>query len=80
MYTVKQAAEKLKLSQAAIYRMVNAQVMPHHRIGEKQRTIRITDEDITTYLEISWQAFAPQQPEESRSRRSPRPTLKHLKL
>ena len=44
IYTVKQAAKLLKVSEKTIYRRVEAGLMPHRRFGT--RLIRFTREDI----------------------------------
>ncbi|QDU82631.1 Helix-turn-helix domain protein [Polystyrenella longa] len=81
LYTVQEAAEKLSLSPACVYNMVNTGTIPHRRIGEKRTTIRFTEEDLETYLESCRHGTVESMPEQSKPRRSTaRPVLKHLKF
>ena len=44
MYKVKEVAERLNLSPAAVYQMVTDQAIRHHRTGAKGRSIRFTEQ------------------------------------
>ena len=81
LYTLKEAAEKLSLSPAAVYDMVKAKVIPHRRVGKKRTTIRFTDEDLQSYIEGRKEDVQEHVQKQDKSRRSAaRPVLKHLKL
>ena len=81
LYNVKEAAERLGLSPAAVYDMVRANSIPHRRVGSKRTTIRFTDEDLQSYVDSCGHAAIEPVPEEDKPRRSaPRPVLKHLKF
>lgn len=75
VYTVQEAAARLKISPATVYALINSGKLACHRIGVGRGVIRISEANIATYLEAChMQAAAQGAP------RLPRPRLKHLKL
>jgi excisionase family DNA binding protein len=50
MFTVKEVAEKLRVSQATVYNAVESGDLPHHRIGQGRWTIGITEEQLHEVL------------------------------
>lgn len=50
-FTVKQAAERLHVSIATVYQLCAERKLAHHRIGVGRGTIRISEEDLTAFLE-----------------------------
>ena len=47
LYTIREVAEKLKISVSSMYRLVEADRFPHRKIGSN---IRFTKENIETFL------------------------------
>jgi excisionase family DNA binding protein len=52
---VKQAAERMEVSESLVYRLVEDGVIPHRRIGQRGRRgkIIITEDDLNRFLEKS---------------------------
>jgi excisionase family DNA binding protein len=50
LLTVKQAAEKLQCSNATVYLLCSAKLLPHSRVGLGRGVIRIAEADIDRYL------------------------------
>jgi len=48
--TVKEVAERLKVSQACIYQLVAEGLLPAVRIGIGRGVIRFTEEDLQTFM------------------------------
>jgi len=51
MYTVREIADRLKLSESAVYNAVQSGDLPHHRFGRGRGTIRVSEEQLQQYLE-----------------------------
>lgn len=47
LFTPKEAAVILRISKASLYRLVDARVLPFHRVG---RGLRFAEEDLKSYL------------------------------
>ena len=74
LLTVRDTAERLNVSRNCVYQLVDAGKLACHRIGIGRGAIRITEEDIETYL-ASCRVEKLEPP-----RRVTRLKLKHLKL
>jgi excisionase family DNA binding protein len=57
--TVKQAAEKLEVSQATVYALVASGRLRCYRVGMGRGCIRITDEHLAEYLKGTEPVIAP---------------------
>ncbi|WP_437193235.1 helix-turn-helix domain-containing protein [Planctomicrobium sp. SH527] len=76
MLNVATTAERLGVSTATIYALVNAGKLPCYRIGVGRGAIRISEREIEQYLESCRQL-----PTAPTTARSPRPRrLKHIKI
>lgn len=75
LLTVKDVAERLKVSRSCIYQLVESGRIRHHRIGLGRGAIRFTEEDLTEYL-----VGIRSQPTVSESRPSADSSLRHLDL
>ena len=75
MHTVKQAAEKLNVSQSTVYALVSSGQLKCHRIGVGRGVIRISQPAIDNYLNACAAHV-----EAQFKRRAARPQLKHIKL
>ncbi len=53
MMTVKQVSEKLAVSAACVYRLIDSGRLLAHRIGVGRGTIRVSEEALETYLAAS---------------------------
>jgi excisionase family DNA binding protein len=73
MLTVKQAAERLRVSVATVYQLCATRRLAHVRLGLGRGTIRIREDDLTAFLA----GAAVRTPESARPPPRPR-TLKHL--
>ncbi len=51
MLTVRDVAVLLKVSQGAVYTLVESGVLPHHRIGAGRGVIRIREDDLDRYID-----------------------------
>jgi excisionase family DNA binding protein len=71
--TVKQAAEKLEVSQATVYALVASGRLRCYRVGIGRGCIRITDEHLAEYLKGAEPVIAPAPPPARQVR------LKHLR-
>lgn len=72
--TVQDIAERLNISKTCVYSLIAGQGLPHVRVGVGRGTIRVREEDLTTWLE--------QRLKEKGEKPSPvlRPKLKHIRL
>jgi excisionase family DNA binding protein len=71
MLTVKAVAERLSVSEATVYSLIESGKLRHHRIGMGRGTIRVTEEFLQEFLDGTevTKASAPRQVK-----------LKHLRL
>ena len=78
MYTVKQVAELLKVSEGLLYADIRAGRLASHCFGRK--TLRISSEDLSAYLAASKgpTAGTPQRKTSARQQQSSATTFKHL--
>jgi excisionase family DNA binding protein len=60
--TVKQAADKLEVSQATVYALVASGRLRCYRVGMGRGCIRISDEHLAEYLKGTEPVFAPAPP------------------
>lgn len=74
LLTVREAADRLRLSVAAVYELVARGKVLSHRVGPSRGAIRIREEDLQQFLESCRQA--PIEPH----RRPERVRLKHMRL
>lgn len=51
MLTVKEAAERLTITRAAVYELIRAGRLIAHRLGPKGGSIRVDEEEITRYVQ-----------------------------
>jgi excisionase family DNA binding protein len=75
MLTVNEVSERLKVSQAIVYALIERGKIGCHRIGIGRGTIRISEADLGTYLE-SCHSQVPDAPAPKRKRGK----LKHIRL
>lgn len=71
---VNEVAMRLSLSVSKVYELVERRTISHHKIGG---AIRISEQQLTEYLEMTKRERAEPQPRESRLTR---PRLRHIKL
>jgi excisionase family DNA binding protein len=74
LWTVREVAERLRVSAQVVYRLCRDGKLRHLRVGVGRGAIRVRDEDLNAFLEQA--AVAPEQGE-------PRPArvkIKHLRL
>ncbi len=76
LLTIRDVAERLKLSPSAVYQLVETGSLAHHRVGNGRGTIRVSEADLLAYLTQCWQGVA----EKPALTRAPRTKLKHLRL
>jgi excisionase family DNA binding protein len=75
MFTVREIAERLKVSAACVYALTESGQLGCHRIGLGRGVIRISEENLREYLDrCKARAAGETVP------RRPRPRLKHIKL
>src|SRR4051794_35781443 len=55
LLTVHEAADLLRLSDAAVYALCKAGQLPHYRLGKGKGAIRINEGDLLAYLQQSKQ-------------------------
>ena len=53
LLTVREAGERLRVSQATVYHLCADGQLPHLRIGTGRGAIRITEEELAAFLERS---------------------------
>ncbi len=76
LLTVKEVAERLKVSASCIYQLVESGRLAHHRIGIGRGAIRFSEDDLDEFLKKSRE-----QARQSKSTSDkPHVKLKHLKL
>lgn len=51
MLSVKQVAERLNLSRQCVYALIDSGEIPAHRFGVGRGTIRVSAEDLNTYVD-----------------------------
>jgi excisionase family DNA binding protein len=59
LLTVKEAAEMLRLSSAAVYALCKAGTLAHHRLGRGRGAVRIDQKDLFAYVEACKAGAAP---------------------
>lgn len=74
MLTVRDVAERLRLSPSKVYELVAGRVLEHHKIGG---AIRVSEAQLDALLETTKREREEPIPAK---RRPPRPRLRHLKL
>ena len=74
LISVADVAERLNVSNACVYRIVQSGKLPCHRIGNGRGTVRIAEEDLAEYLNTCRVEKSNRAPRLSRSR------LKHIKV
>ena len=76
MFTVKEIAQRLRVSATCVYQLIERGKIACHRIGTGRGTIRISEEDLTAFLtscrEVSEEL--PKQLERTKQ------TLRHLRF
>jgi excisionase family DNA binding protein len=72
MLKVREVAKRLNLSISKTYELIERGELGHHRLG---RSIRVSESQVTAYLEIT-----KREPASRRSETNSRPRLKHLSL
>lgn len=77
MLTVKQAAERLRVSPSLVYSLIAARELAHVRVGFGRGLIRISDESICEYEQRRAVSATGQAPAPAPRRRA---ALKHLDL
>jgi excisionase family DNA binding protein len=74
MLTIRQVAERLNISASTVYSLVSSRKLPCHRIGVGRGAVRVSEEDLSVYLESCRQpVIEPRLPVQ-------RVKLKHLRL
>lgn len=63
LLTVQEVAERLSISRAAAYQLVDSGKLAHHRIGVGRGVIRVSEEDLSLYLESCRRAPAEKAPQ-----------------
>lgn len=76
LLTVKEVAERLKVSASCIYQLVESGRLAHHRIGIGRGAIRFSENDLDEFLKKSRE----QARQSKSSSAKPHAKLKHLKL
>jgi len=79
MLTVKQVAEQLGVSAACIYQLVGSGKLSAHRIGLGRGAIRISESDLTEFVESSRKEKRPGVPAAPLKQKSGA-AFKHLQL
>lgn len=77
MLTIRDVAERLGISPSTAYALVESHRLPHHRIGVGRGVIRVSEAQLTAYLDTTKQereAPRPAVPKPSR------PRLRHITL
>ncbi len=77
LLSVQQVADRLQVSPSCVYQLIDSGKLSHHRIGVARGTIRVSEDDLTTYLEDSRTESANEKLPEPRPKRA---KLKHLKI
>lgn len=77
MLTIKQVAERLQISANTVYRLVQKGRISSFRIGENEGAIRVSEEDLASFIESCRQE---QRCVEPRTRPLPATKLKHIRL
>lgn len=79
LLTVTDVADRLRLSVALIYSMVNAGTLPALRVGNGRGSIRFREQDVLDYLtDCSVIGKRKQQPAQRHRKRVKQSQLKHL--
>lgn len=73
MYTVRQIAEKLNVSESNVYALVASGRLGCHRIGNGRGVIRISEQALQAYLTGC-------RGQEGVKPKTPRPRLRHIRL
>lgn len=75
--TVSDVAAQLRISKASVYQLIEGGRIAHHRIGARRGAIRISQDDLATYMDECHHGLAekrsPQRPANARK-------LKHIRL
>ena len=72
LLTVKQVAERLVVSNAIIYRLIDSGKLAAHRIGMGRGTLRVTEEQLNQFLD--------ENKVQQRQRPERKKTLKHIEF
>ncbi len=76
LLTVKDIADRLKVSVSCVYQLIESGRLAHHRIGLGRGAIRVSESDLSDFL-----ASNREEPTGGRERaRLPRPRLRHIKV
>jgi excisionase family DNA binding protein len=75
MLTVADVADRLNISKQVVYALVEAGDLPVHRFGLGRGTIRVSDEDLRSFVAASRVEKKTEEP-----RRAPRLKLKHIRV
>lgn len=75
LLTVKDVAQRLKISVSCVYQLVETGKLSHHRIGLGRGAIRVSEADVAEFLR-SCRSRSKTQPDQKPARTK----LKHLKL
>jgi excisionase family DNA binding protein len=75
--TVRETADRLRVSSSSVYLLVESGRLAHHRIGARRGAIRISENDLEAYL-----AQCRNEPTADTPARAPvaSPPLKHIKV
>ena len=79
MFTISEVAKKLNVSKSVIYLLVNQKKLGSHRIGVGRGTIRISNEDLTAYLQEAKSETSTESRTAEEQKASNRPRLKFIK-
>lgn len=74
MWTIRDVAERLKVSETSVRRMIKAGDLPSIRVGGGRGLLRVTEEDLRLYVEMNRNAGVQRPTAELPARRP----LKHL--
>lgn len=77
MLTVNQVAQRLQISKQSVYVLIQQGQITTHRFGAGRGTIRISEEDLATFIESCRHEPAPKAPPLRQIRA---PKLKHIRL
>ena len=75
--TVREAADRLRISPSSVYLLIEQGRLAHHRVGARRGAIRINETDLTAYLAACRQELNTNAPPPLPVAR---PKLKHIKL
>jgi excisionase family DNA binding protein len=79
LLTVREVADRLRVSQATVYALCQRGILPHERHGTGRGCIRVSDEALAAYRASATRAGGPTSVPPAPAGR-PKARLKHLKL